>query len=65
MTRFCVRHRQVLLPRVLKITFSLKLESTHCILLARSTLKASLGTTQKPSYQRACENILVPIQERK
>lgn len=65
MTRFCIRHRWVLLPKVLKITFSLKLKSTHCIFFPRSTLKATLGTTQKPSYQRACENILIPIQERK
>ena len=63
MTRFRVRHRLVLLPKVLKITFSLKLKSTHCICLPRFTLKDTLGTTLKPSYQRSCENILIPIQE--
>lgn len=59
-----VRNRWVLIPKVLKITLSLKLRSTHCICLPKSTLKGPLGTTHKPSCQRTWANILTLIQDR-
>ncbi|OWK15531.1 hypothetical protein Celaphus_00000589 [Cervus elaphus hippelaphus] len=51
--KFRVRHRWVLLLKVFKFIFNLKLKDAYCTLLPRSTLKATSDTGDHPKAQLA------------